>query len=55
MCQACLTGNNDATSQLKITCRLFSDNLANYMYFRTVNDSIVFESQATKAHANMLS
>ena len=28
---------------------------ANSVYFRTVNDSIVFESQATKAHANMLS
>lgn len=45
----------DGISQLKINYGLFYINLAIYMYFRTVNDSIVFESQATKAHANMLS
>lgn len=43
----------DMIIRLKISYGLFYANIA--MYFRTVNDSIVFESQATKAHANMLS
>lgn len=42
----------DAIGQLKINHLVLYDNLAYLLYCRTVNDSMVFESRATKAHAN---